>query len=572
MGRGTIPSTNQMTGFESGLHGQNTGNENVAQPNIQPAVSASENTANAGVQYVAAPYWDDEIQNLRNPGTGGAPPTRFYHSDMISSLGAASQRHAASSQLPSSSNYGFTGVSADEHGRDGSHSLDNTRSLCEIRYSERISGTIQHSNSSSGSSSSAGPSNTRHPDADRVAVMDSASFALPQYYREIGDPSFMEGLSSRHLRYRSGATEMNHLMVNEHTHLIPGNYMVLHFQPASTLRPDRQLSSNSAHEGTSATNQTPATPSINGSNSIEGSMGTWSLQGVRRYHHTASSRGTLGFLNRQRPDHLSPQMQELRGQNTNSHLYSFHHLHPSINNWCHDCHDYHYYYPLIPQMQGVRDQNIYSHQNSFRHLHPSTNNWHHDHHHMIPQMRGVRGQNIYSHQQVAAASSRVATNSSGSTLRPARNNLEMVLRHRGSIPPTRPQTYCPHRREIPPETTLRHSSRPPMRVLPADELFALMEEDSDEEDELSEETIARQLRTRTNVSSAPIINPGETASVHQEAESCIICQHEYKDQEQIATLDCGHEYHAHCLKKWVRVRNVCPMCKSTALNTRRNEL
>ncbi|XP_040989053.1 uncharacterized protein LOC121236688 [Juglans microcarpa x Juglans regia] len=469
MGRGTIPCTNQMTGFESGLHGQNTGNENVAQPNIQPAVSASENTANVGVQYVAEQYRDDEIQNLRNPGTGGAPPTRFYHSDTISSLGAASQRHAASSQLPSSSNYGFTGVSADEHGRNDSHSLDNTRSLCEIRYSERISGTIQHSNSSSGSSSSAAPSNTRHPDADRVAVMDSASFALPQYYRELGDPSIMEGLSSN-LRYRSGATGMSHLMVNEHNHLIPGNYMVLHFRPASTLRPDRQLSSNSGHEGTSATNQIPATPYINGSNSIEGSMGTWSLQGVQRYHHTASSRGTLGFLNRQRPDHLSPQMQELRGQNTNSHLDSFRHIHPSINN---GRHDYHYYYPLIPQMRGVRDQNISSHQYSSRHLHPSTNNWHHDHHHMIPQMQGVRGQNTYSHQQVAAASNRVATNSSGSTLRPARNNLEMVLRHRGSILPTRPQIYCPHRREIPPETTLRHSSRPPTIVLLADETVIL---------------------------------------------------------------------------------------------------
>lgn len=47
---------------------------------------------------------------------------------------------------------------------------------------------------------------------------------------------------------------------------------------------------------------------------------------------------------------------------------------------------------------------------------------------------------------------------------------------------------------------------------------------SNEEDELSEETITRQLRTRTNVSSAPIINPGETASADQESESCIICQ------------------------------------------------
>lgn len=254
MGRQTIPSTNQiMTGFDSDLHGhigQNTGNENIAQPNIQPTVSASENTANVGVQYVAEQYWDDEIQNLRNPGTGSAPPTRFYHSDMISSLRAASHGYAASRELPFSSNYGFTGVSAYEHGWN-SHYLDNIRSLREIIYSERISGTIQHSNSSSGSSSSAAPSNAWHPDAHGVAVMDSASFALPQYYRELGDPSIMEGLSSGYLRYRSGATGMNHLMVNEHNLLIPGNYMVLNFQPASTL-----------------TNQIPATSYVNGKSSI----------------------------------------------------------------------------------------------------------------------------------------------------------------------------------------------------------------------------------------------------------------------------------------------------------------
>lgn len=44
-------------------------------------------------------------------------------------------------------------------------------------------------------------------------------------------------------------------------------------------------------------------------------------------------------------------------------------------------------------------------------------------------------------------------------------------------------------------------------------------------------------------------------------------QEEYKNMEKIGTLNCGHEYHAECLKKWLHVKNVCPICKSEALTT-----
>lgn len=42
-------------------------------------------------------------------------------------------------------------------------------------------------------------------------------------------------------------------------------------------------------------------------------------------------------------------------------------------------------------------------------------------------------------------------------------------------------------------------------------------------------------------------------------------QTDYKDQEKVGTLDCGHEYHVDCIKMWLVVKNTCPICKSTAL-------
>ena len=42
-------------------------------------------------------------------------------------------------------------------------------------------------------------------------------------------------------------------------------------------------------------------------------------------------------------------------------------------------------------------------------------------------------------------------------------------------------------------------------------------------------------------------------------------QENFKNEKKIATLDCGHEYHAECLEKWLIVKNLCPICKSEAL-------
>uniref|UniRef100_A0A0E0D6B6 RING-type E3 ubiquitin transferase n=1 Tax=Oryza meridionalis TaxID=40149 RepID=A0A0E0D6B6_9ORYZ len=47
--------------------------------------------------------------------------------------------------------------------------------------------------------------------------------------------------------------------------------------------------------------------------------------------------------------------------------------------------------------------------------------------------------------------------------------------------------------------------------------------------------------------------------------ACIICQEEYEAKELVGTLGCGHKYHTMCIKEWLMVKNLCPICKTTAL-------
>ncbi|CAH8387353.1 unnamed protein product [Eruca vesicaria subsp. sativa] len=51
-----------------------------------------------------------------------------------------------------------------------------------------------------------------------------------------------------------------------------------------------------------------------------------------------------------------------------------------------------------------------------------------------------------------------------------------------------------------------------------------------------------------------------------EQRKCAICLEEYKEREELGELKgCGHEYHGGCIKKWLSMKNSCPICKSPAL-------
>ncbi|MFS8001114.1 putative transcription factor C2H2 family [Helianthus anomalus] len=50
-----------------------------------------------------------------------------------------------------------------------------------------------------------------------------------------------------------------------------------------------------------------------------------------------------------------------------------------------------------------------------------------------------------------------------------------------------------------------------------------------------------------------------------EVDACCICLGEYEKKEKMGRLECGHRFHAECIRRWLLSKNVCPMCRSTAL-------
>lgn len=32
-----------------------------------------------------------------------------------------------------------------------------------------------------------------------------------------------------------------------------------------------------------------------------------------------------------------------------------------------------------------------------------------------------------------------------------------------------------------------------------------------------------------------------------------------------ALRSCGHDYHVSCIRKWLSMKNICPICKASAL-------
>ncbi|KAK8309133.1 hypothetical protein V6Z12_D02G107400 [Gossypium hirsutum] len=89
-----------------------------------------------------------------------------------------------------------------------------------------------------------------------------------------------------------------------------------------------------------------------------------------------------------------------------------------------------------------------------------------------------------------------------------------------------------------------------------EELLALEERIGNVSTGLSEETILNRLERRKH-SSAP--------GAQLEVEPCCVCQEEYNDGEDIGTLECGHGFHADCIKQWLMHKNLCPICKTTGL-------
>ncbi|KAJ4716295.1 E3 ubiquitin-protein ligase MBR2-like [Melia azedarach] len=92
-----------------------------------------------------------------------------------------------------------------------------------------------------------------------------------------------------------------------------------------------------------------------------------------------------------------------------------------------------------------------------------------------------------------------------------------------------------------------------------EELLALEERIGDVSTGLSEEMIMKIMKQKKYIF-IEIESPSDQ-------EPCCICQEEYANGDDVGTLDCGHDFHTDCIKQWLMQKNLCPICKTTALAT-----
>ncbi|CAK9167127.1 unnamed protein product [Ilex paraguariensis] len=56
-----------------------------------------------------------------------------------------------------------------------------------------------------------------------------------------------------------------------------------------------------------------------------------------------------------------------------------------------------------------------------------------------------------------------------------------------------------------------------------------------------------------------------TAGPQVDRPRCCICLDGYINGQGVGNLDCGHDFHFHCIRDWLLEKNCCPLCKRTAL-------
>ncbi|KAK9284024.1 hypothetical protein L1049_012283 [Liquidambar formosana] len=88
-----------------------------------------------------------------------------------------------------------------------------------------------------------------------------------------------------------------------------------------------------------------------------------------------------------------------------------------------------------------------------------------------------------------------------------------------------------------------------------EELLALGERIGNVNTGLSECMISKCLTEKTYCSS----------DQNQEEAMCAICLEGYNKKDKVAMVkNCGHGYHVGCIKKWLSMKNACPICKASA--------
>lgn len=465
------------------------------------------------------------IQNchaFQNLGLGGLGPLNSYNSSMLLAPADRNfpvhQSNVMVEQLPSSVSQADNRINIDEFGSHN-HLVDGDRRPCKRKDTEIIPGIYNNLNGSASSSSTTHHSNCGVPlwvqyYESVPGIMDPTSLAPPEYGRRTSLPG-AEG-SNRSVRCRSvtGSLQPESAVPPHQNCLLPGSYMIHPFQ---------------------STNNAWVSQFGNGNNIVNGAV-NWNYNNTPRYLQGRS-------LN---PGHLHQANTNMQAYTVNSSttnsamlLHPIPNFHPAAHNV--QVHGYSHH-PHIPA--------LYQHPvNNLSSINSNLSGDGMDVGSTFPHFSTGVDQ-IYRPLQLPQPAQHFFSRSL--RLLSAQDAALMDLSEFYGVVNSIDQ---------------HEDMRLDIDDMSYEELLALEEQIGVVETGLSEEFIIKHLKMRTHVPQETTLSLEPSTRLSKENETCSICQVEYEEDEIIGSLDCGHAYHADCIKQWLLIKNLCPICKTSALDS-----
>ena len=95
-------------------------------------------------------------------------------------------------------------------------------------------------------------------------------------------------------------------------------------------------------------------------------------------------------------------------------------------------------------------------------------------------------------------------------------------------------------------------------------LFSRLREDSEdsEDDDNDDDNNIMNLDSDSEEINLPENKLLDISKLQNENKKCVICIEEYKDEDLVTNLPCVHMFHTACLRKWIKYKKICPICRS----------
>ncbi|KAJ4724432.1 RING/U-box superfamily protein [Melia azedarach] len=61
----------------------------------------------------------------------------------------------------------------------------------------------------------------------------------------------------------------------------------------------------------------------------------------------------------------------------------------------------------------------------------------------------------------------------------------------------------------------------------------------------------------------PVLAGTRSLKVEEDGLVCGVCQEEMEKEEEGRAMECKHMFHDSCILKWLKIKNTCPLCRTT---------